>query len=218
MSDPGGGHAWRSAPYLPRRRGGVLGLGSLAERANPRDERPVGVMLLPQPLETFWMRDRAEDLLTAPGVVAVDPARVSYRTLGRLPDTLMTGLTAGQARRMRFPGVPRAVLLFHPLQYPLARALISEHPDAVLWYAHWEDDGDPALPARVHRRVEDLDMMAAMRADWRFDASPADVQQSPRARNIELWDRLEALGIESGRLGSERPDVIRAWRASSPSS
>ena len=27
------------------------------------------------------------------------------------------------------------------------------------------------------------------------------------AANLPLWERMEALGIESGRLGSERPDV-----------
>jgi len=216
MTDPGGGHGWRSAPYLPRRRGGVLGLGGLAERATPGEGRAVGVLLLPEPLETFWLRERAEDLLGAPGVVAVDPARVSYGTLGRLPEAVLAGLAAGQARRMRMPGVPRAIVVFHPLQYPLARSLISEYPDAELWYADWEDDGDPELSARKHRRLEELDGMAAMRADLRFDARP-DAGAPARERNRELWERLESLGVESGRLGSERADVTRAWRGGSAS-
>jgi hypothetical protein len=215
MTDPGGGHGWRSAPYLPRQRGGVLGLSGRADRALPHDDRPVGVLLLPQPLETFWLRDRAEDLLTAPAVVAVDPARVSYRALARLPEAVAAGLAAGQSRRMRVPGTPRAIVLFHPLQYPLARSLVSDHPDAELWYAEWEDDGDTALSARMHRRLGDLDTMAALRADLRFDARPAD--GPARERNRQLWERLEGLGVESGRLGSERADVIRAWGGAGPS-
>jgi hypothetical protein len=206
---------------MPRRRGGVLGLARLAERATPGDDQALGVMLLPQPLEVFSLRDRAEDLLTAPAVFAADPARISYRAFGRLPDTVMTGIAAGQARRMRLPGVPRAVLLFHPLQYPLARSLISDNPDAQLWYAHWSPDGDPEHPPRVQRRIADFDTMAEMRADWRFDASPQPAGVSARECNRELWERLEGLGVETGRLGSERADVMGAWRAggaSSPSS
>jgi hypothetical protein len=44
----------------------------------------------------------------------------------------------------------------------------------------------------------------------RFDARP-DASTPARERNEELWSRLERLGIESGRLGSERSEVIRAW-------
>lgn len=216
MTDPGGGHGWRSAPYLPRRRGGVLGLGSLADRATPPDDRPVAVLLLPEPLERFALRERAEDLLTAPGVVAVDPARVSYRALARVPEAVMAGVTAGQVRRMRFPGVPRVVVVFHPLQYPLARALISAHPDAELWYAQWSPEDEPPLSGRLAGRVQDLDSMATMRARRRFDTRPGGAVPA-REANLELWERLEALGVESGRLGSERSDVIRAWRGESAS-
>jgi hypothetical protein len=221
VSDPGGGYGWRAGPYMPRRRGGVLGLAQRAERAVPGDEPPIGVMLLPQPLEAFWLRERAEDLLTAPSVFAADPARISYRAFGRLPDTVMTGIAAGQARRMRFPGVPRAVLVFHPLQYPLARSLISDNPDAQLWYAHWSPEDDAEHPPRVQRRIADFHTMAELRADWRFDAGPQPEGVSARECNRELWERLEGLGVESGRLGSERADVMGAWRAggaSSPSS
>ena len=196
----------------------MLGLARLAERATPGDDQALGVMLLPQPLEVFSLRERAADLLTASAVFAADPARISYRAFGRLPDTVMTGIAAGQARRMRLPGVPRAVLLFHPLQYPLARSLISDNPDAQLWYAHWSPDGDPELPPRVQRRIADFDTMAEMRADWRFDASPQPEGVSARESNRELWERLERLGVETGRLGSERADVMGAWRAGGASS
>ena len=35
----------------------------------------------------------------------------------------------------------------------------------------------------------------------RFTRLPA------RTQNLPLWERLEALGVESGRLGSERADI-----------
>jgi hypothetical protein len=203
---------------MPRRRAGVLGLAQRAERATPADEQPLGVMLLPHPLETFWLRERAEDLLTAPAVFAADPARISYRAFGRLPDAVMTGIAAGQARRMRLPGVPRAVLLFHPLQYPLARSLIADNPDAELWYAHWSPADDPEHPPRAQRRIADFDTMAEMRADWRFDARPQPEGVTARECNRALWGRLERLGVESGRLGSERADVMGASRAGGASS
>jgi hypothetical protein len=211
VTDPGGGHGWRSAPYLPRRHAGVLGYGRLAQRGSGSEERALAVLLLPRVLEQFSLRERAEDLLSAPGVAAVDPARVSYRTLARLPDAVVSGLAAGQARRLGFPGTPRVVVLFHPLQYPLARALIAQHPDAQLWYGDPPVELDESPPPRLARRIAELDHMASLRAHWRFDASH-DPDRPAHERNRPLWERMEGMGVESGRLGSERADVIRAWR------
>jgi hypothetical protein len=196
MTDPGGGYGWRTARHLPRRRGGVLGLGRLAESAELLGlDRPLCVLLLPAPLETFELRDRAEDLLTAPGVAAVDPPRLSYTAAARLGESFADSLAVVQARRMRLPGHPRALVVFDPLQYPLARALVGLHPDAELWY------GPAATPGSGRER--ELHELAAERAVLRFERSsgPAHTQ------NLPLWERMEALGIESGRLGSERADV-----------
>jgi hypothetical protein len=176
MSDPGGSHGWRAARHVPRRRGGLL--GELAERAMPVVDRPLCVVLLPRALEELEDRE-LERLIAAPGVVAVDPARLSYRAAARLPAAVVDGLAAIQARRMNLPGVPYVVAILDALQYPLARALLARHPDAELWY------GGPA-----HELLSE-------RAAMRFD--PSD-----RA----MWDRMEKLGIESGRLGSERPDIV----------
>ena len=135
MTDPGGGYGWRSARHLPRRRGGILGLGRIAEQAELLgQDRPLCLLLLPAALEAFSLRDRAEDLLAAPGVAAVDPPRLTYAAAARLGEGFADGLTLVQARRMRLPGRPRALVLFDPLQYPLARALAGVHPDAELWY------------------------------------------------------------------------------------
>jgi hypothetical protein len=204
MSDPGGGFGWRSARHLPRKRAGVLSLGRLAERAGDlEEEQPLCVLLLPQPLEEMAHRERLDDLLTGPGVVAVDPARISYRALSRLPEALHAGLAAGQARRLRLPGVPRAIVLLGGLQYPLARSLLSDHRDAALWLADPAEPAPPDASPRLAGRIEDLTAMAVMRADHRFPW-PGEAATPARARNGDLWTRIEALGIASGRLGSER--------------
>jgi hypothetical protein len=181
MSDPGGGYGWRSGRHLPGRRGALLGYGGIAERALVPD-RPLCVLLLPdEPPAPQWLAA----LEAAPGVVAVDPARLSYRVAERLGDALADALAAIQARRLGLPGVPRAVVIFAPLQYRLARALLGRFPDAELWYG----GSDDAEPRTLHE-------LAAARADLRF-----------RAGADSLWERIERLGVESGRLGSERPDI-----------
>jgi hypothetical protein len=49
--------------------------------------------------------------------------------------------------------------------------------------------------------------MAVARAGLRF-AWPGDGDgTTAHERNAVLWERMEALGVESGRLGSERPDL-----------
>jgi hypothetical protein len=186
----------------------VLSLGRLADRATQLDEQPLCVLLLGHPLEALEHRERLDDLLTAPGVVAVDPARVSYRALSRLPEALHAGLAAGQARRLQLPGIPRALVLFGGLQYPLARSLLSDHPDAELWLAEPAEAPPADASDRVAGRIGDLVSMAELRADHRFPW-PGDPAQPARARNVGLWERIEALGIASGRLGSERRDVLR---------
>jgi len=117
MTDPGGGFGWRagSTPYS------LGGIAERAARAGSEEPPPICVLLLPRELESFILRDQAEDLLTAPGVVAVEPARVPYGAYLRIPASVADGIAATQARRLRLPGIPRVIVIFHPLQYPLAR-------------------------------------------------------------------------------------------------
>jgi len=152
-------------------------------------DRELCVLLLPGRLESSPLRDVAEDLLAAPGAAAVEPAAVGYGATGRLPALLRERIAAGQARRMGLPGRLRALVVFDPAQYPLARALLAEHPEAELWYG----GGGPG----------DLHEAAAARAALRFGGEAAPGVPA-RERNRPLWERMEALGIESGRLGSER--------------
>jgi glycosyltransferase involved in cell wall biosynthesis len=161
MTDPAGGYGWRVGKT-------PLSLGGVAERvarATGEEPPPICVLLLPRDLESFILRDQAEDLLAAPGVVAVEPARLPYGAYLRMPASIADGLAANQARRLRLPGVPAAIVIFHPLQYPLARGLIAMHPDAELWYWRW-DRYEVAYDAspRQRARLEELHLAATLRA------------------------------------------------------
>jgi hypothetical protein len=94
--------------------------------------QPLLVLLLPERLEQFSLEQPVRDLLQADGVVAVDPSRMP---LARMLPSVAARAAMGQARRMRLPGTPRAVALFHPAQYFLAGALLARHPGSELWYA-----------------------------------------------------------------------------------
>src|ERR687893_108572 len=92
----------------------------------------------------------------------------------RLSATLGAAVAPRQAKRMKLPGAPHAIAIFDADQIPLAGALIARHPEAELWsFAGPEPQADFTL-----------DVAAAS------DLRPA-------------WERMERLGIESGRLGSE---------------
>jgi hypothetical protein len=169
----------------------------------PYEARPLGIMLLPRRLEDFALQSQAADLMRAPGIVAVEPARVSYDAYLRMPTGVGDGIASVQARRLALPGTPRLVIIFGPLQYPLARALISIHPGCELWYV--PAAGPPAGSRRRRERIEELHIAAGARATLYFDL---DALQAEERFPASGWARMESLGIESGRLGSERPDII----------
>jgi hypothetical protein len=135
-------------------------------------DRQLLVLLLPRPLEGFILRDQAEDLLRAENVVAVEPAKLPYGALGRLPDAIGIGIATRQAKRMALPGTPAAVAIFHPFQYPLAGALLARHPGCELWYGRW-DRYERAYDAegRTRQRLELLHELAAQRSALTFVAS-----------------------------------------------
>jgi hypothetical protein len=138
-------------------------------------EQQLLVLLLPQPLERFQLEAQARDLLRAPGAVAVDPARVP---VGRLPAPVAAGLAVGQAKRMRLPGTPAAVAIFHPLQFYLAGAMLARHPTAELWYGEAEPGERDGL--------EQLHIAAAERAALTFPVTvDLDITRL-RLRMVEL--------------------------------
>ncbi|HEU4979382.1 MAG TPA: glycosyltransferase [Solirubrobacteraceae bacterium] len=139
--------------------------------------RPVCVLLLPRPLEQFILRDQAEDLLKADGVIAVDPARVPYGAFGRMPELLSIGVGARQARRLakalrKRRMQPRVVVVFHPLQYYLAAGMIAVAPDCELWYGRWDryEEAYDASPG-LKERLRELHERTAGRAALTFVAS-----------------------------------------------
>jgi hypothetical protein len=130
---------------------------------------PLLLLLLPETLERFALRDRVEPLLDAPGVVAADPPRMP------LSVGLARVVARRQLKRMKLPGHARAVGVFAPPQLPLAAALVEREPDTDVW----------GLTAAITGADFLLDLSATA------DLRPA-------------WQRMERLGIETGRLGSER--------------
>lgn len=133
----------------------------------PHDHRrPLALLLLPRRLEGFILRDQAEDLLRAPQVVAVDPPRIRYGALARLPPGLGERMAARVAKRLiktlqRNGDRARVVVIFHPVQVLLAEAILQREPEAELWYGRWDRyehayDAGPHLRARLellHRRA-----------------------------------------------------------------
>lgn len=146
------------------------------------DER-LAVLLLPCRLEQFDRAAHARDLLAIPRVVALEPS--SRRT----PRFLREAAPLRQARRLRFPGQPRLLVLYHPAQYPLARGLMDRY-GAELWYV----PGDPtvlrAVAGFTREELLEFDELARERAArWReaaADASPASVNEALRIRLREL--------------------------------
>ena len=163
--------------------------------AAPLPAPRLAVLLLPEPLDRSPVRGQLEDLLRAPGAVRVDPPPISYGAFRRAPLALRLGLAAGQAKRLvrALPGAVAAVLVLHPAQAPLAATLLDRgEPEAELWYAP---------PAGAAGRLHEL---AGERAALRFAFSAEVAGPAARERNRPLLERMEALGVESGRLGSEK--------------
>ncbi len=150
------------------------------------EPQPLLLLLLPRPLEGFILEDQARDLLSADGVVAADPPRVRYGALARLPPALGDRLARATARRLlrTLRGDLRAIAIFHPVQWPLAQALLDARPRAELWYGRWDRyevayDASPSM----RRRLDDLHGRAAQRSALTFVAS----------------DKLAVLEREAGR-------------------
>jgi len=133
--------------------------------------RPLCLLLLDGVLEQVAFARRAEDLRRAPNVLAVEPAK-------RTPTPMLLDRVAKRLTK-RLPGIPRVIVLIGPVQYPLARALLTRHPEAELWYASRPGDEDP---------------LARERATFVFSADD-DPSVGAFQVNRELWDRLEALGV-----------------------
>jgi hypothetical protein len=149
----------------------------------------LAVLLLPGRLEGIALEAHARDLLSIPRVIALEPSRI------RPPRFLRDSISLRQARRLRFPGQPRLLLLYHPAQYPLARALCARYEDLELWYLSpgpedRPDPKDPVAADQAHAREAALDLLARERASQVLPVSEAGaVDDAP------LRERLRELDV-----------------------
>jgi len=149
---------------------------------------PLALLLLPSKLEQFEFPAHARSLLSIPRVVALEPGWL------RTPRLLRQSAPVRAARKLRLPGEPRVIVLYHPQQYPLARALCARYPEAELWYvrpAPTALDAGDASP-----ELRDLDLLAAERAGEDHMG-----EQGPDLSELEerLRDRLRELEVISAR-------------------
>lgn len=128
---------------------------------------PTAALLLPRNLEGFIQRDQALDLLRSPGVTAIEPRGIPFGAYLRLPPNAARRLAAVHARAIRLPDNLRALIVFHPVQWPIAEALLeTRFPRAELMYLVW-DRYDHAHDARpeTRQRLSALHAAMAARAD-----------------------------------------------------
>lgn len=144
----------------------------------------LAILLLPCRLEDFELAAHARDLLEIPRVLALEPSRIPT------PAALRDAVSARQARRLRFRGDPRVFVLYHPRQYPLARALLAVHAQAELWYF------PPDTQALGEEALVGLDENARGRAARVLVATP---DADPRSVNQPLRVRLRELDVISHR-------------------
>ncbi|HEY6761033.1 MAG TPA: hypothetical protein VI318_16165 [Baekduia sp.] len=143
----------------------------------PTELRPLCLLLLPRPLDGFILRDQAQDLMRAQAVVAVDPPRIPYGALARVPHALGERMANRVAKRLlkvlrRNGDRPKVIVIFHPVQVLLARAIIAREPDCELWYGRW-DRYEHAYDAGPHlrERLGELHEAAARLSSLTFVAS-----------------------------------------------
>jgi hypothetical protein len=148
------------------------------------DRDSMAILLLPGTLEGFERQEHARSLLSIPRVVALEASR--WRT----PSWLRTAAPMRQARRLRLPGRLRLVVLYHPAQYPLARALFSHHEEAELWYLPPDRSDVSGRNAEETQELLVSDSLARDRSTRTLTETPAgDWNDDPlrlRLRELEV--------------------------------
>lgn len=147
------------------------------------------MLVLPSKLEESALAAHARDLLDIPRVVAVEPGRGGGGRLAR-----SDAMIVRQARRLRFPGRPRVVVLFHPRQYRLSRALSARH-EAEIWYI----TGGPWEPYQTEGEEADLRLFDQWAQEVAAGIVVATGSQAPRLDNEPLRARLVELQIISSK-------------------
>ncbi len=165
------------------------------------EDESMALLLLPGPLEGFEREDHARSLLSIPRVVALEASR------RRPPSWLRNAAPIRQARRLRLPGRLRVVILYHPAQYPLARALCGQHEEAELWYLPPERSGVSGRDAEETQELLVSDSLARDRSARTLTEPPGgDGNDDP------LRLRLRELDVISGRAFVPEARFSRARR------
>ncbi len=149
-------------------------------------QEPLGVLLLPGTLEGFALEAHARELLSIPRVIALEPSRV------RTPRFMVDAVSARQARKLRLPGRPALLVLYHPAQYPLARALRAQYEPADLWYVR-SDPQASGIDAADNQLLE-FDELARAHA-----TRTLDVDEGPVVPDEPLRLRMRELEVISPR-------------------
>jgi hypothetical protein len=171
---------------------------AVGAKAGGEAPEPLAVLLLPSKLEEFKLAEHARDLLSIPRALALEPSRF------KAPRFMRESIPARTARRLRFPGEPRMLILYHPSQYPLARALCARYASAELWYVR--PDPEEFLGADAADDPSEFDHLGAERAGVAHvlsqTAPPAELREALRLRMRELdiisarpfmpWGRIQA--------------------------
>jgi hypothetical protein len=153
------------------------------------EKEPLGLLVLPAALEEFALGEHARRLLAIPRVLALEPPRL------RPPRLLRHSAPFRQAKRLKLPGEPRAVILYDPGQYPLARAICARFTGAELWYLR----PDPEQRAAGRDPAADLDEYDALAAERAGTGHVLRWNDPPERRDEPLWESLRALGVISSR-------------------
>ena len=163
-------------------------------------EDSLAVLLLPARLDDFELSEHARALLSIPRVVALEPPR-------RAPRWLRDAAPVGSARRLRFPGRLRLLVIYDTAQYPLARALRARHGDAELWYV------EPVAETLERLAPEDRELHAIVRdraAGTLARETGGDVPDAPlreRLRELDVISPYAFVPARAGRWsrGARRP-------------
>jgi hypothetical protein len=157
----------------------------------------LAVLLLPDTLEQFALAEHARDLLRAPRIIALEPPRVSWTRLARLPAPFAARTSLRQAKRLKLPGTARVVILYDPLQTMMGLGLLARHRGAELWYLR-AGERRTEVDAKLELRIAELDELARRRAKLELtveDLAPLPPERTWFEANTLLWDRLEELGV-----------------------
>jgi hypothetical protein len=154
----------------------------------PVDES-LAVLVLPGKLEGFELEAHARELLSIPRVIALEPSRV------HTPRFLRNPVSLRQARRLRLPGRPRLLVLYHPAQYPLARALLSHYDELELWYIPPGHEASRATGAADARELLEFDELARIHA-----TQTLPVTEGAEVRDADLRLRMRELDVINPRV------------------